>query len=199
MLLDARYEDSGLPMEEEQVIDEILILLIAGHETTANALSWSLYLLANHPDEQEKLQLSTSGLSVEASVASDELNCVINEAMRLYPPAWISDRVSLSDDQYKDYTFPRDIIIILFYYGLHRDRKYWDDPAAFKPERFLQFRRGKEKPKAFLPIRGRTAAVYRKQFCHGGDGCISSGGDPALSHSSHRHTSPDQTAGHSSP
>ena len=152
MLLDARYEDSGLPMEEEQVIDEILILLIAGHETTANALSWSLYLLANHPDEQEKLQLSTSGLSVEASVASDELNCVINEAMRLYPPAWISDRVSLSDDQYKDYTFPRDIIIILFYYGLHRDRKYWDDPAAFKPERFLQFRRGKEKPKAFYPF-----------------------------------------------
>src|SRR5688500_5682318 len=65
MLLDARYEDTGLPMAESQVIDEILILLIAGHETTANALSWTLYLLAHHRIELEKLREATRNLSVE--------------------------------------------------------------------------------------------------------------------------------------
>lgn len=152
MLLDARYEDSGLPMEESQVVDEILILLIAGHETTANALSWSLYLLANHRVELEKLREATHGLSAEQSVTNDELNCVVNESMRLYPPAWISDRVALHDDRYEAFTFPKDTILILFYYGLHRDRKYWEEPAAFKPDRFMQYRIMKEKPRAYYPF-----------------------------------------------
>ena len=152
MLLDARYEDSGLPMEENQVIDEILILLIAGHETTANALSWTLFLLANHQDEQAKLRLATGGLSTVECVKHDYLNAVISESMRLYPPAWISDRVALNDDAYRHYTFPKDTIVILFYYGLHRDSRHWEDPAAFKPSRFLAFRDLKEKPKAYYPF-----------------------------------------------
>jgi len=152
MLLDARYEDTGLPMEEAQVIDEILILLIAGHETTANALSWTLYLLANHRDELEKLRMATLNLTVDECVRHDYLNAVINESMRLYPPAWISDRVSLEDDTYRHYTFPGNTIIILFYYGLHRDKKYWEHPTAFNPERFLRYRDHKEKAKAFYPF-----------------------------------------------
>lgn len=152
MLLDARYEESGLPMNEEQVIDEILILLIAGHETTANALSWTLYLLANHQEELSRLRHKTKDLGVEAAVRNDQLNAVINESMRLYPPAWISDRVSLEDDTYLDYSFPANTIIILFYYGLHRDRNYWDDPAAFKPERFVKLSSSKDKSRAFYPF-----------------------------------------------
>lgn len=152
MLLDARYEDTGLSMEESQVIDEILILLIAGHETTANALSWTLYLLANHRDELEKLRETTAGLSVEESVSNDYLNAVIKESMRLYPPAWISDRVSLQDDRYQGFTFPKDTIVILFYYGLHRDEKYWDNPTTFMPSRFLQEKEHKDKLKAYYPF-----------------------------------------------
>ena len=152
MLLDARYEDSGQPMEERQVIDEILILLIAGHETTANALSWTLYLLANHPDEQKRTYASTYHMGVTEAVTNDVLNAVIKESMRLYPPAWISDRVALQDDAYKDFTFPADTILILFYYGLHRDPKHWEDPAAFKPDRFLNTKADKDKTKAFFPI-----------------------------------------------
>lgn len=152
MLLDARYEDSSLPMEEEQVIDEILILLIAGHETTANALSWTLYLLANHPDELQKLRESTRNLSVAESVVHDRLNAVIKEAMRLYPPAWISDRVALHDDAYLNFTFPKNTIIILFYYGLHRDERFWDDAAAFKPDRFMKDIGIRDKPKAYYPF-----------------------------------------------
>jgi cytochrome P450 len=152
MLLDARYEDTGMPMAESQVIDEILILLIAGHETTANALSWTLFLLAHHRDELEKLRETTRDLSVDESVAHDYLNAVIKESMRLYPPAWISDRVSLQDDRYQKFTFPKDTIVILFYYGLHRDEKYWDDPAAFMPSRFIQEKEHKDKPKAYYPF-----------------------------------------------
>lgn len=152
MLLDARYEDTGLPMEENQVVDEILILLIAGHETTANALSWTLYLLANHNDELHKLRDTTHTLTVEEAVAHERLNAVIKESMRLYPPAWISDRVALHDDAYLQYTFPRDTILVLFYYGLHRDEKHWKDPAAFKPERFLKDKGVKDKPKAYYPF-----------------------------------------------
>lgn len=151
MLLDARYEESGSPMGEEQVIDEILILLIAGHETTANALSWTLYLLANHQDELGKLRDLTRDLDVDATVRSEHLNAVINESMRLYPPAWISDRVPLEDDTYLDYSFPANTIIILFYYGLHRDENYWDDPIAFKPERFVGLS-SRDKLRAFYPF-----------------------------------------------
>ncbi|MEX2232130.1 MAG: cytochrome P450 [Cyclobacteriaceae bacterium] len=150
MLLDARYEDTGLPMDENQVIDEILILLIAGHETTANALSWTLYLLANHPQELQRLRETTHSLTVEEAVVHEHLNAVIKESMRLYPPAWISDRVALHDDAYLQYTYPRDTILILFYYGLHRDEKHWQDPQAFKPERFLKGL--KDKPKAYYPF-----------------------------------------------
>ncbi|HEU5145251.1 MAG TPA: cytochrome P450, partial [Chryseosolibacter sp.] len=152
MLLDARYEDTGLPMEEHQVIDEILILLIAGHETTANALSWTLYLLANHREVLLSLRASTENLDVDNTVRDHHLNAVINESMRLYPPAWISDRVSLHDDAYRDYTFPANTIFALFYYGLHRDPKYWEDAAAFKPDRFLREKNSKDKPKAFYPF-----------------------------------------------
>ena len=152
MLLDARYEDNGEPMAEDQVIDEILILVIAGHETTANALSFALYLLANHPGEQDKLRAATAGLSLDETVRNEQLLAVINEAMRLYPPAWISDRVAMQDDQFRNFRIPKDTVLVLFYYGLHRDPQYFPDPEAFVPDRFLKKNSDKEKPKAFYPF-----------------------------------------------
>lgn len=154
MLLDARYEDTGEPMHEDQVIDEILIVLIAGHETTANALSWSLYLLANHKTELDKLKQATAGLTINQTVSNDALAAVIKESMRLYPPAWISDRVALQDDAYNNFTYPKETIIILFYYGLHRDAKHWDNPSAFIPSRFAKENEDKRKPKAYYPFGG---------------------------------------------
>jgi len=152
MLLEARYEDNGEPMHVDQVIDEILILLIAGHETTANALAWSLYLLTTHEEELKKVRKASANLSVAECVASSELNAVIKESMRLYPPAWISDRVALGDDQYQNFSFPNDSIIIVFYYGLHRDKKHWKDPDLFQPSRFYKTSLDKEKVKAFFPF-----------------------------------------------
>lgn len=154
MLLDARYENTGEPMHEDQVIDEILIVLIAGHETTANALSWTLYLLANHKPELDRLKAGTKELTLNEIPTNDALVSVIKESMRLYPPAWISDRVALTDDTYNGFTFPKDIVIILFYYGLHRDAKYWPNPNDFMPERFAKENEDKRKPKIYYPFGG---------------------------------------------
>jgi len=137
MLLDARYEDNGEPMAEDQVIDEILIVLIAGHETTANALSWTLYLLTQHPQELNHIRQATATLGVNESVKDLSLNCLIQESMRLYPPAWISDRVALEDDVYNNMLIPKGTVVLAFYYGMHRDEKLWSDPQAFRPARFL--------------------------------------------------------------
>lgn len=152
MLLDARYEDTGEPMSEEQILDEILILFIAGHETTGNALTWTLYLLANHPDQLEKLRRSTKDIDIEGCVTHPGLESVINESMRLYPPAWVSDRVSLADDSFKGFSFPKGTIIALYYYGLHRNEQYWKDAQSFKPERFIHQHEDKEKARAFFPF-----------------------------------------------
>lgn len=154
MLLDARYEDTGEPMHENQVIDEILIVLIAGHETTANALSWTLYLLANNREELNKLKQTSATLTLNEMVSNDALTSVIKESMRLYPPAWISDRVALQDDAYSNLTFPKKSIIILFFYGLHRDPKYWENPESFAPSRFAKENEDKRKPKAYYPFGG---------------------------------------------
>ncbi len=151
MLLDTRYEDNGEPMAENQLIDEILVLIIAGHETTANALSWTLHLLATHPRWLTELRKATEGLDTQSAVTNDVVNCVLNESMRLYPPAYVSDRVSLEDDSYGDYTFPADTIVILFYYGLHRDPAHWQNPDSFDPGRFANGR-WKERSKIFLPF-----------------------------------------------
>jgi cytochrome P450 len=137
MLLDARYEETGAPMTESQVIDEILILLIAGHETTANALAWSLYLLANNREELLKAQRATAGLNANAAAMDPALAAVIKESMRLYPPSWINDRVALEDDVYNNYIIPKGTVVVSFYYGLHRDTKHWQDSLVFQPARFL--------------------------------------------------------------
>ena len=154
MLLDTRYEDTGESMSEEQLLDEILILFIAGHETTANALTWTLYLLATNPTEMEKLRQSTVGLGIQECVAHDRLTAVINESMRLYPPAWVSDRVALEDDTFKDFSYPKGTIIALFYYGLHRNEHHWENASSFMPDRFLIHNSDKEKTKAYYPFGG---------------------------------------------
>jgi cytochrome P450 len=151
MLLDARYEDTGQAMSEAQIIDEILVLIIAGHETTANALAWTLYLLANNPAECDQLRSETKGLPLQGRVTNERLQRVIKESMRLYPPAYISDRIAIQDDGYAGYTYPKDTVIILFYYGLHRDAKLWSEPLAFKPERFSK-ENEKDRAKIYFPF-----------------------------------------------
>jgi len=149
MLLDVRYEDTGLPMTTAQVLDEALILLIAGHETSANALTWLLYLLAQHPPEAAAIRAETAAVRAArppaqagAPFSFEELPRLgralhaVQEAMRLYPPAWMVDRVARADDEYQGLRIPKGTLFSLYLYGLHRAPKYWADAAEFQPTRF---------------------------------------------------------------
>lgn len=140
MLLDARYED-GSAMDEEQLIDEILILFVAGHETTSNALSFTCELLARHPKELEKVQQEARRLTntedlMEVLKEATFIKQVVEESMRLYPPAYFIDRVNYKEDHFKDYTIRQDSTILFSVYEIHRSEDYWDDPLRFDPDRF---------------------------------------------------------------
>jgi cytochrome P450 len=137
MLLNTRYEDTGEVMTEEQLIDEIHVLLFAGHETTANTLSWLLYLLASHPEVLKKLKSAIESVIIRESPKNEYINAVISEAMRLYPAAWMTERVSLKDDTFNGFSFPKGTIIIPFFYGLHRNKIYCSNESAFDPGRFI--------------------------------------------------------------
>lgn len=141
MLLNATYEDDGSKMTNEQLIDEILILFVAGHETTANALTFTLQLLATHPEkctiakkESDEVPNSDNAMEKIAKLSYTK-NC-IEETMRLYPPAWITDRVALEDDSFASYRIKKGTIIGISFYELHRNKAYWEFPDDFIPERF---------------------------------------------------------------
>lgn len=152
MLLKTRYEDTGEPMPDEQVIDEMLILIMAGHETTANTLSWLLHLVASDKVVQEKLTGILASIDPYESVKNEYLQAVINESMRLRPAAWMTDRVALTDDRFGDYSFPKGTIIMSFFYGIHRHVDHWTDPDRFWPERFLDEQSKVRKCPAFFPF-----------------------------------------------
>jgi len=141
MLLQARYED-GTPMPQKQLIDEVLILFTAGHETTANVLSFLLYLLAKHPEAQEKAYQEATKVNLESADILPNLaqlpyiqNC-IEEAMRLFPPAYVIDRVAIQDDSFEDMHVPKDTMILMSIYELHRYEDFWEKPDTFYPDRF---------------------------------------------------------------
>lgn len=143
MLLETRYEDTGETMSTQQLIDEIKILFIAGHETTANALTFTLHLLGNHPEIQQKaleeileIESQTDDV-VEQLQKMTYINAVINESMRLYPPAWITDRENIADDELLGYKIKEGTLIGVSFYELHRNPKYWESPEEFNPGRFM--------------------------------------------------------------
>jgi cytochrome P450 len=152
MLLSARYEDTNEPMNDEKIIDEILILIFAGHETTANTLSWLLYLIAGNKNVLQTSVTEVNSISILDSPKSDYLNAVINETMRLYPAAWMTDRVALKDDCYDGFYFPKGTIIITFFFGMHRYKKYWQEETKFLPERFLDENGSLKKMKNYFPF-----------------------------------------------
>ncbi len=137
MLLHSKYEDTGTEMNEEQVIDELIILIFAGHETTANTISWMLYLIANDTATQQKLKTLSNNCTTYNSLNNEYLKAVMYEGMRLYPAAWMTERVAIEDDNFNDFSFPKKTIIVSFFYGLHRNKNNWKNANKFYPERFI--------------------------------------------------------------
>ena len=160
MLLEARYEDTNKGMTDKQLLEESLILFLAGHETSANALTWTLYLLSQHPKAVSKLRTEIKEVLGDREAQFEDLpklsytTQVINESLRLYPPAWVTDRVALKDDEYNGLKIPKGSMIVIYIYGTHRSEKHWDQPTEFRPERFTK-ENIKSKPSfAFMPFGG---------------------------------------------
>ena len=155
MLLNSRYED-GSAMPRRQLIDEVLILFTAGHETTANALSFALHLLATHPEVQEELyqevkQIDWDGDLLQALPRLTYTKQSIEEALRLYPPVYVIDRVTVEEDQAASVTFPRDTLVLLSVFELHRSAAHWEEPEKFRPGRFAPDRK-KDYSRVYYPF-----------------------------------------------
>ena len=160
MLLLARDEETGEGMNDQQVHDEVMTLLLAGHETTANALTWTWYLLSQHPHVQRRLHAELDGVlggqrpAVEHLADLSYTGMVIEEAMRLYPPLWGMGRKVLTADEIGGYHIPKNYNIWLSPYVTHRHPDFWEDPEVFDPERFLPERSASRPRYAYFPFGG---------------------------------------------
>ncbi len=144
MLLSARYEDTGEGMTDRQLLEECMVLFAAGHETSANSLVWTLYLFTQHPEVVQKIREELAQVIGNRKIAFEDLRQleyitqVVKESMRMYPPAWVTDRLSVADDEILGYKIPKDTVALTFIYGAHHNPKVWDQPEEFRPERFTK-------------------------------------------------------------
>ncbi len=142
MLLDAKDADTGEGMSDLELRDEAITIFIAGHETSANTLTWTLYLLAQHPEIVEKIRAEVNTHFGDRRPTFQDLQKlqytrqVVEEGLRLYPPAFAIGRESLAEDTIDGVTIPKGVIMFINIYALHRNPKYWEDPEVFNPDRF---------------------------------------------------------------
>lgn len=169
MLLQARYED-GQGMSDQQLRDEIMTLFVAGHETTANTLSWLWYLLAQHEDvfaqlREEAATVLNGRIPTLADFAHlPYTKMVIEESMRLYPSAWSISRRALADDQIGGYHIPARAIVAISPYTIHRHPRYWQEPEKFDPARFTPERAAARPRFAYLPFGGGERRCIGEHF-----------------------------------
>ncbi len=142
-LIMARDEQTGAAMSDEQMRSQIMTLMLAGYETTASALTWTWYLLAKHPWAVERVRQEVRHALVGAAPRYMDLEqmpyprMVLNERLRLFPPAWTLGRRALGEDNIGGYFIAPNTVIAVCIYSLHRHPAFWDEPDVFNPERFL--------------------------------------------------------------
>jgi cytochrome P450 len=142
MLMGSKDRESGAPMSDREMIDEVMTLIVAGHETTASALTWTWYLLSQHPQAYDRLLAEvdrlpadcTSGLDL--ALGATFVHQVLQESLRLYPPGWLFTRRSIEADELGGFAVAPRTDVFISPYLLHRHPAFWDDPEAFRPERF---------------------------------------------------------------
>jgi len=171
MLLEAQDEESGASMTDEQVRDECLTLFLAGHETTANALTWTFYLLSQNPEKEEKLHEELKQVLQNERIPTVEdlpnlkyTESVLAESMRLFPPAWTLGRLAIEDHEFGGYKIPKGSLVLTSQFVMQRDKRFWEDAETFLPERWeKQSVREAQKKYIYFP------------FSSGVRGCIGEG------------------------
>jgi cytochrome P450 len=156
MLLEAR-DETGAPMSLKQLRDELITLIIAGHETVASALTWTWHLLAQHPEAEAKLHAELEEVLAGRTPSVEDLpelpytRAVFEEALRLYPPAWLITRRAIGPDRIGPYAIPKGSLLVISPYIVHRQPEVWSEAERFRPERFLE---GSPARYAYIPFGG---------------------------------------------
>jgi cytochrome P450 len=173
MLMDARDKETGFPMSERELIDEVMTLIVAGHETTASGLNWTWYLLSQNPRAEALLHEEIDGNPEKPTPSLVEMESlpytknVCDEALRMYPPGWLLSRRTVGPDMLSGYAVPAGTDVLLCLYLLHRHPRYWKEPEAFRPERFDAAHEAERPRFAYMPFAagprhciGETLALY---------------------------------------
>jgi cytochrome P450 len=170
MLLEARDEETGEGMTDRQIRDQVMTMLMAGHETTAKALTWTFYLLDGNRGALARLEAELADVLGGRTPQVADLShlrytgMVLQEAMRLYPPVWIISRVALADDEIGGYHIAAGTLVLVSPYALHRKPECWDDADEFRPERFSPETSEGRHPFAFFPFSGGPRQCIGKSF-----------------------------------
>ena len=158
MLMEATDPATGRGMEERALLDEILTLVVAGHETTASALNWTWWLLAQHPQAERRLQEEQDRVGDPGDLTHAELGrmpwtlAVLKEAMRLYPPGWLLTRRAIGPDRLGGYPLPAGTDVFVSPYVVHRHPAIWDNAEVFDPGRFGAGREDARPQFAYIPF-----------------------------------------------
>ena len=170
LLLAQDEEGDGTGMTNQQLRDEAMTLFVAGHETTANALTWTWYLLSQHPEVEAKLHDELHAVldgklpTAEDVARLSYTEMVFAESMRLYPPAWIIGRRVLTDYRVGDYVIPGGSIILMSQWVMHHDPRFYSEPFEFDPERWTPERRESRPKFAYFPFGGGPRVCIGEQF-----------------------------------
>jgi len=151
-------EDTGEGMDRRQMRDEVVTLMLAGHETSANALAWTLYLLGTHPGIDARLSEDLSATLNGAPATADDLprlpylKQVVQESIRLYPPVWGYARRAEQEAEFDGHVLPANAYVAVLPYALHRHPEFWPEPERFDPDRFRPNRGDSHHPYSYLPF-----------------------------------------------
>jgi cytochrome P450 len=169
-LLRARDPETGEAMDAQQVRDEALIFLLAGHETTSTAMTFTLHLLGRHAGEQQLVHneldavLGGRAPTLDDAPALERTAMAIKEAMRLYPPAYALGRLSVTDNEICGYLIPAGSFVAVSQFATHRHPQFWENPETFDPARFASEREAGRHPYAYFPFGGGPRACIGSHF-----------------------------------
>jgi cytochrome P450 len=169
-LMAARDPETGKPMDRRQIRDEVTTIIIAGHETSATGLAWTFYLLSQNPEAAERLAAEAEAVLGDRAPEPDDLDRlsdtkrVIQESMRLYPPAPSFGRLAAGPDRLGGYEIPAGSIVVMSQHVMHRHPDWWDQPERFDPDRFTEAASADRPTYAYLPFGGGPRTCIGNHF-----------------------------------